>query len=50
MPFAEPRALLLLLLVPLLGLFFALVRLRRGRLLKRFGEEALVSRLLPGLY
>jgi Ca-activated chloride channel family protein len=34
----------------LLGLFFALVRLRRGRLLKRFGEEALVSRLLqtPG--
>src|SRR4030095_11129737 len=50
MPFAEPRALFLLLLVPVLGFFFVLVRMRRSRLLKRFGEETLVARLVeaPG--
>jgi Ca-activated chloride channel homolog len=50
MPFAEPRALFLLLLVPVLAFFFVLVRVRRTRLLRRFGEEALVARLVqaPG--
>jgi Ca-activated chloride channel homolog len=50
MPFGEPRALLLLLLVPLLGVLLALVRMRRSRLLRRLGQEELVSRLLetPG--
>jgi Ca-activated chloride channel homolog len=48
--FGEPRALLLLLLVPMLGLFLILVRLRRRKLLSRFGSDELVARLLkaPG--
>lgn len=50
MPFGEPRALLLLLLVPLLGVLLGLVRLRRRRLLRRLGQEELVARLVeaPG--
>lgn len=50
MHFGEPRALLLLLMVPLLGVFMAFVRVRRRRLLRRFGQEDLVARLLdaPG--
>ena len=48
--FGEPRALLLLLLVPVAGVFLALVRLRRRKLLARFGREDLVARLVeaPG--
>ncbi len=48
--FGEPRVLLLLLLVPLLGAFLVLVRIRRRRLLARFGREDLVARLVsaPG--
>jgi Ca-activated chloride channel family protein len=48
MPFGEPRALLLLLLVPLLGVLLGLVRLRRKRLLRRLGQEELVARLIEG--
>ncbi|PYQ15009.1 MAG: hypothetical protein DMH00_00365 [Acidobacteria bacterium] len=50
MPFAEPRALLLLLLIPFLGILLTLVRIRRRRLLQRFGQEELVTRLVeaPG--
>jgi len=49
-PFAEPRALLLLLLIPFLGILLTLVRIRRRRLLQRFGQEELVTRLVeaPG--
>ena len=48
--FGEPRALLLLLLVPLLAAFLVMVRVRRRRLLARFGREDLVARLVraPG--
>ena len=50
MPFGEPRALYLLLLVPLLGVLLAAVRLRRNRLLRRFGREDLIAGLIatPG--
>ncbi|MCI0566644.1 MAG: VWA domain-containing protein, partial [Acidobacteria bacterium] len=50
MPFGEPRALMLLLLIPLLGVLLGVVRLRRKRLLRRLGQEELVARLLetPG--
>ncbi len=48
MPCGEPRALLLLLLVPLLGVLLGLVRLRRKRLLRRLGQEELVARLIEG--
>jgi Ca-activated chloride channel family protein len=50
LPFGEPRALFLFLLIPLLGLFLVLVRRRRRKLLARFGREDLVARLVkaPG--
>jgi Ca-activated chloride channel family protein len=50
MPFGEPRALLLLLFVPLLGALMGLVRIRRRRLLRRIGQADLVERLVetPG--
>jgi Ca-activated chloride channel family protein len=50
LPFAEPHALLLLALVPLLGVMLAVVRMRRNRLLRRFGNEDLITPLLatPG--
>ena len=50
MPFAEPRALLLLLLVPLLGIGLGLLRLRRRQLLRRLGREDLITMLVtaPG--
>src|SRR5262245_11605044 len=50
MPFAEPRALLLLLLVPLLAIVMVLVRWRRRQLLQRLGREDLVTGLVaaPG--
>lgn len=50
MPFAEPRALFLLLLVPLLGIVMVLVRWRRRQLLRRLGREDLVTGLVaaPG--
>lgn len=48
--FGEPRALLLLLLLPLLAVFLVLVRVRRRKLLARIGREDLVARLVkaPG--
>jgi len=48
--FAQPRVLLLLLLLPPLALLLGLVRVRRRRLLARFGREDLVARLVaaPG--
>ena len=48
--FGEPHALLLLLLLPLLAVFLVLVRVRRRKLLARFGREDLVARLVkaPG--
>lgn len=50
MPFAEPRALLLLLLVPLLGIGLGLLRWRRRQLLRRLGREDLITMLVaaPG--
>lgn len=45
MLFGEPRALFLLLLVPLLGIFLLLARTRRSRLLARWGRADLVARL-----
>jgi Ca-activated chloride channel family protein len=50
MPFGRPDALWLLLLIPVLGLLLAWTRLRRRRLLGRFGREDLVARLVeaPG--
>ena len=50
MPVSEPQALLLLLALPLLGLWLVWARVRRRRALTRLGRDPMVSRLVsaPG--